>query len=90
MTLAELKAIVPAADSNKRVPSISAMLEERKHIVVKNRINADTEITVYDNGYVVYKAKDRATVFPLHTCEEYIYELQDGSSHAFRQMYLSR
>lgn len=78
MTLTELKAIVPAADSNKRVPSISAMLEEGKHIVVKNRINADTDITVYDNGYVLYRTKDHATVFPLHSCEEYTYETNCG------------
>lgn len=34
--------------------------------VLSDQLNEENSVTIYSNGYVVYQAGDRATVFPLH------------------------
>ena len=52
LTLKELKKIVKVADVEKRIPSVQSLKEHK--VVVKEMINADTTISVYDHGYVLY------------------------------------
>lgn len=46
LTLKELKKIVKVADVEKRIPSVKSLKEHK--VVVKEMINADTTISVYD------------------------------------------
>lgn len=71
MTLKELKKIVKEADTKGRVPSAKSL--RNKKIVVKEAINAETEISVFENGYVLYQAGEKTTAFALHACGNYEY-----------------
>ena len=71
LTLKELKKVVKAADMTKRVPSAKAL--ETEEIVVKEILSAECDITVYANGYVLYRESGKKTVFPLHSCKAYEY-----------------
>lgn len=83
LTLKELKKIVKVADVEKRIPSVKS-LKERK-VVVKEMINADTTISVYDHGYVLYTAGNQSTVFPLHSCDDYEYVSVTGDNKEFNK-----
>lgn len=72
MTFKELKEKVQVADKTNRTPG-AVLLQADGVIVAKEVINTDTEITVFNNGYVLYKAGRHMTVFPLHECKEYDY-----------------
>jgi RNA polymerase sigma factor (sigma-70 family) len=71
LTLKELKKVVKVADMTKRVPSEKAL--ETEEIVVKEILSGECDITVYANGYVLYRENGKKTVFPLHSCTDYIY-----------------
>lgn len=71
LTLKELKKVVKAANMTKRVPSAKAL--ETEEIVVKEILSAECDITVYANGYVLYREGGKKTVFPLHSCKAYEY-----------------
>lgn len=71
LTLKELKKVVKAADMTKRVPSEKAL--ETEEIVVKEILSMECDITVYANGYVLYREDGKKTVFPLHSCKDYEY-----------------
>lgn len=73
LTLRELKGMVKKADLKARIPSVKWMLESGGEVVVKERLDELTEVSVYDSGYVLYRKGIYATVFPLHACKEYIY-----------------
>lgn len=81
LTLKELKKIVKVADMGKRIPSVKSLKEHK--IVVKELINADTTISVYDHGYVLYTAGKQSTVFPLHSCDDYEYVSVTGDNREF-------
>ena len=78
LTLKELKKIVNVADVEKRIPSVKSLKEHK--VVVKEMINADTTISVYDHGYVLYTAGNQSTVFPLHSCDDYEYVSVTGDN----------
>ena len=78
LTLKELKKIVKVADVEKRIPSVKSLKEHK--VVVKEMINADTTISVYDHGYVLYTAGNQSTVFPLHSCDDYEYVSVTGDN----------
>lgn len=78
LTLKELKKIVKVADVGKRIPSVKSLKEHK--VVVKEMINADTTISVYDHGYVLYTAGNQSTVFPLHSCDDYEYVSVTGDN----------
>lgn len=83
LTLKELKKIVKVADMEKRIPSVKSL---KKHkVVVKEMINADTTISVYDHGYVLYTAGNQSTVFPLHSCDDYEYVSVTGDNKEFNK-----
>lgn len=83
LTLKELKKIVKVADMEKRIPSAKSLKEHK--VVVKEMINADTTISVYDHGYVLYTAGNQSTVFPLHSCDEYEYVSVTGDNKEFNK-----
>lgn len=83
LTLKELKKIVKVADMEKRVPSVKSLKEHK--VVVKEMINADTTISVYDHGYVLYTAGNQSTVFPLHSCDDYEYVSVTGDNKEFNK-----
>ena len=71
LTLKELKKVVKEADVTKRIPSEKAL--EKEEIVVKEILGLEIDITVYANGYVLYRENGKTTVFPLHSCKAYEY-----------------
>lgn len=83
LTLKELKKIVKVADVEKRIPSVKSLKEHK--VVVKEMINADTTISVYDYGYVLYIAGNQSTVFPLHSCDDYEYVSVTGDNKEFNK-----
>ena len=83
LTLKELKKIVKVADVEKRIPSVKSLKEHK--VVVKEMINADTTISVYDHGYVLYTAGNQSTVFPLHSCDDYEYASVTGDNKEFNK-----
>lgn len=83
LTLKELKKIVKVADVEKRIPSVKSLKEHK--VVVKEMINADTTISVYDHGYVLYTAGNQSTVFPLHSCNDYEYVSVTGDNKEFNK-----
>lgn len=83
LTLKELKKIVKVADVEKRIPSVKSLKEHK--VVVKEMINADTTIAVYDHGYVLYTAGNQSTVFPLHSCDDCEYVSVTGDNKEFNK-----
>ena len=83
LTLKELKKIVKVADMEKRIPSVKSLKEHK--VVVKEMISADTTISVYDHGYVLYTAGNQSTVFPLHSCDDYEYVSVTGDNKEFNK-----
>ena len=83
LTFKELKKIVKVADVEKRIPSVKSLKEHK--VVVKEMINADTTISVYDHGYVLYTAGNQSTVFPLHSCDDYEYVSVTGDNKEFNK-----
>ena len=83
LTLKELKKIVKVADVEKRIPSVKSLKEHK--VVVKEMINADTTISVYDHVYVLYTAGNQSTVFPLHSCDDYEYVSVTGDNKEFNK-----
>ena len=83
LTLKELKKIVKVADMEKRIPSVKSLKEHK--VVVKEMINADTTISVYDHGYVLYTAGNQSTVLPLHSCDDYEYVSVTGDNKEFNK-----
>lgn len=83
LTLKELKKIVKVADVEKRIPSVKSLKEHK--VVVKEMINADTTISVYDHGYVLYTAGNQSTVFSLHSCDDYEYVSVTGDNKEFNK-----
>lgn len=75
--------IVKVADVEKRIPSVKSLKEHK--VVVKEMINADTTISVYDHGYVLYIAGNQSTVFPLHSCDDYEYVSVTGDNKEFNK-----
>ena len=79
LTLKELKKVVKVADMKADTPSAKALKESGAEIVVKEVLETDASIAVYENGYVLYQEGTKTTVFPLHKCSGYEYENADGT-----------
>ena len=65
MTLKDLKKRVPVADEKKVILRKKELLNTGAEIVVKEIIEDGVEISVYDNGYVLYEEGRHRTVFRL-------------------------
>ena len=83
MTLKDLKKRVPVADEKKVILRKKELLNTGAEIVVKEIIEDGVEISVYDNGYVLYEEGRHRTVFRLHECKDYDYSAVDGRKDAF-------
>lgn len=80
LTLQELKKTVVPADERMRVPTPKMLMDSEVPIVVRELLNDQTELTVFANGYVIYRSGKRMTVFALHTCKDYQYEVSSGKA----------
>lgn len=87
MTLKELKAVVKVADERKPAPKHKELLEMGVNVVVKEVISDGVEITVFENGYVLFTDGKRKTVFKLHECEGVDYESVKDKSVIFQSTF---
>lgn len=83
MTLKELKKKVPVADEKTVILSKNVLVKLGAEIVVKEIVKDGAEISVYDNGFVLYEEGRHRTIFRLHECEEYDYSSLKGSKNVF-------
>ncbi len=72
MTLQELKQSVETVVPGQKIPT-AKNIRESGVAVAKEKLDGDTEITAYRNGYALYSNCRVATVFPIHTCGGYVY-----------------
>ena len=71
LTLKEVRSMV---SENYKGRVLTRKQLQEKEIVVKEKIDKDTEVSVYENGLVLYQSGARYSVFPLADCGDYIYE----------------
>lgn len=57
---------------DEKVPT-AKQLRESGIVAAIERLGEDTEICVYQNGYVFYRVGRHSTVFPLYLCRDYLY-----------------
>lgn len=67
ISLKKLKELVEAPTHTKRVPSPKSLLEKGV-IFLCHEFEQDSHLTVYENGYVLFRAGKRNTVFHIHDC----------------------
>lgn len=80
MTLRELRGMVTGNKAEERMISAKALRESNTEIVCKEMINRDTDITVYENGYVLYRTGSKCTVFSLPEKGCYSYDSVNEAS----------
>ena len=83
LKLGELKKQVQMVECGERVPTVKALMRMGSPVVVKEVLGKSVEITVFRNGYVLYMAEGRKTVFPLHDCSGYRYESASRKTGTF-------
>ena len=68
LTLRKLKEMVESPKKGEKKPSCKSLREGKCPVVaqkiIQNEVGVVT-LTVYKNGYVVYQAQNRVTVFPI-------------------------
>lgn len=75
LTLKELSFLIEDVDENIRVPSPRQLRESLIPVVVEERVDSHTKVSVFQNGYVVYESNGHSTVFPFKIClNGYLYE----------------
>lgn len=72
LTLWEIKQNVKNPGKDRKVPT-AKYLKDAEMIVASRQIGRDAEIMVYQCGYAIYRIGKYATVFPVHTCGDYLY-----------------
>ena len=70
LTLKELRGMVTVTKNEGRVPTVKQLQELEDTLVVKKKIDSETEISVYKNGFVHYRAGKNNTVFGIWNCDE--------------------
>ena len=50
-------------------------------VVAEKILENHGSISVYQNGYVIYRAHKRVTVFSLRNCVHYKYDALEGAGH---------
>lgn len=73
LTLKEVRSMV---SENYKGRVLTRKQLQEKEIVVKEKIDKDTEVSVYENGLVLYQSGARYSVFPFAN--------SGSSDHAFR------
>lgn len=75
MTFKELKKLVKLPlYKEQRVPTVKALEESGVSVVAEKILENHGSISVYQNGYVIYRAHKRVTVFSLRNCVHYKYD----------------
>lgn len=85
-TLQELKKSVDMPGLDEKVPT-AKQLRESGIVAAIEKLGEDTEICVYQNGYVLYQVCGRSTVFPLYLCKDYFYESGENVIHLAEQFF---
>ena len=65
----------------QRVPTVKALEESGVSVVAEKVLENHGSINVYQNGYVIYRAHKRVTVFSLRDCVHYKYDAAEGAGH---------
>lgn len=82
LTFKNLKNLVDLpAHKEARVPTVKALEESGVSVVAKKILENHGSISVYQNGYVIYRAHKRVTVFSLRNCVHYKYDALEGAGH---------
>ena len=88
MTLQELKKITEVPGHGRKTPS-AKNLRETGRAAAEKQLNNDTWIAAYQNGYALYHAGGHSTVFPIHTCGDYLY-VSGGISSFIPELFLQK
>ncbi len=78
LTLQELKQIAVVPGLGVKLPT-AKQLRTSRSAIAQERLGLDSEISAYQSGYVLYQVGKHFTVFPLHSCGDYLY-LADGKT----------
>ena len=82
MTFKDLKKLVELPSyKEQRVPTVKALEESGVSVVAEKIMENHGSISVYQNGYVIYRAHKRVTVFSLRNCVHYKYDALEGAGH---------
>ena len=73
MTLEELMRKVEKVDREEKVPTGNMLRESDSPIEASDKAENDVEVSVFRNGYVIYRRGEHETVFPLERCGDYTY-----------------
>ena len=88
LTLQELKQIVDVPGNQGKLPT-ARQLRESGVVIAKERFGGETEISVYQDGFVLYRTGKYSTVFPLHSCGDYFY-ISDGNTVHLPEQFFDR
>ena len=72
LTLQELKRIVDVPGFGVKLPT-AKQLRTSRSAIAQERLGLDSEISAYQSGHVLYQVGKHFTVFPLHSCRDYLY-----------------
>lgn len=82
MTFKDLKKLVELPSyKEQRVPTVKALEVSGVPVVAEKILGNHGSISVYQNGYVIYRAHKRVTVFSLRNCVHYKYDALEGAGH---------
>lgn len=82
MTFKDLKNLVELPSyKEQRVPTVKALEVSGVPVVTEKVLENHGSINVYQNGYVIYRAHKRVTVFSLRDCVHYKYDAAEGAGH---------
>ena len=88
LTLQELKQITDMPGNQGKLPT-ARQLRESGVVIAKERFGGETEISVYQDGFVLYRTGKYSTVFPLHSCGDYFY-ISDGNTVHLPEQFFDR
>ena len=88
LTLQELKQITDIPGNQGKLPT-ARQLRESGVVITKERFGGETEISVYQDGFVIYQTGKYSTVFPIHSCGDYFY-ISDGNTVHLSEQFFER
>lgn len=88
LTLQGLKQVVGMPGDRGKLPT-ARQLRESGVVIAKERFGGETEISVYQDGFVLYRTGKYSTVFPLHSCGDYFY-ISDGNTVHLPEQFFDR
>ena len=87
MTFKDLKKLVELPSyKEQRVPTVKALEVSGVPVVTEKVLENHGSINVYQNGYVIYRAHKRVTVFSLRDCVHYKYDAAEGAGHHIEEL----